>query len=243
MNYKNKKILITGATGMLGKTLSDQIPEADTLGGRSDLDLSNPEIWNVMKSMDSYDYIIHTTAYTNMDMNENNPVRAHHLHCGVVKYLQLLSDKVIYVSAQGRDLGGVYFKSKLDGEKSTLSREGDLVIRTNIVGKGGLSQWALRELKLGRSINGYTNSIFNPVHVNQLSEFIKQNLELTGVVNVCSEDVISKYDFINKLADLYGYNKGLVFSKKLYETQDLTINEEDNITFKYSLPYEDVLYS
>lgn len=238
-----EKILITGGTGMLGTALSKVLPEAHSILGKRDMDLAYPEVWDYMKFMDYYDVIIHTAAFTNMQMNEDFPYHAHHLHCGVVKYLQAKCNKLIYISAQGRDDKGVYYKTKLDGEKATLERENDLVIRTNIVGYGGLAKWALNELSKGRSINGYTNSIFNPVHVSQLAKFITLYPELKGIVNVCSDIPMSKYKFISKLAELKGYDKNLILPVEIEHNQDLTVNEDNNKTFKFTLPYEDVLYS
>jgi len=124
-----------------------------------------------------------------------------------------------------------------------LRRENDLVIRTNIVGNGGLSKWALGELKQGNNIKGYTNSYFNPVHVNQLAKFITMHPDLKGIVNVGSSNSISKYEFICNLAELHGYDKNLILPLELEKEQDLTINEQDNLTFKYDLLYEDILYS
>jgi dTDP-4-dehydrorhamnose reductase len=238
-----KKVLITGASGMLGTALHKILPEAHIISGRKDMDLSYPEVWDYMQFMEYYDVIIHTAAITNMQLNEDYPYQAHHVHSGVVRYLQDKCDKLIYISAQGRDDKGVYYQSKLSGEKATLRRENDLVIRTNIVGDGGLAKWALGELKQGNTINGYMNSMFNPVHVTQLAKHITLHPDLNGIVNVCSTEIISKYKFISKLAKLKGYDKNLILPVEIEHNQDLTVNEEDNKTFKYNLPYEDILYS
>ena len=52
------KVLVTGGTGMLGTALKKYLPEADYVNGRKDLDLSYPEIWDVMQFMKFYDVII-----------------------------------------------------------------------------------------------------------------------------------------------------------------------------------------
>ena len=118
-----------------------------------------------------------------------------------------------------------------------------MVIRTNIVGKGGLSAWALKELSQGKKINGYTNSYFNPVHVSQLAKFISTNPTNTGIVNVCSQDSISKYTFLCKLAESVGYDTSLITPIEIDSKQNLTVNEESNLTFNYKIPYEDIFYS
>ena len=237
------KVLVTGGTGMLGTAIKNILPEADYLNGRSDLDLSYPEIKDITQFLNYYDTIIHTAALTNMQVNENNPSAAYHLHSEIISHLQSKCNKLIYISAQGRNTKGVYFESKLKGEKETSKRSNDLVIRTNIVGKGGLAAWALAELKQGKSINGYTNSFFNPVHVSQLAKFITLHPTLRGTVNVCSKESMSKYTFLCNLAEAKGYNSDRIIPVELEQSQDLTVNEENNLTFNYSVPYEDVFYS
>ena len=41
------------------------------------------------------------------------------------------------------------------GEESTLRDKNDLVIRTNIIGEGGLVKWALDNLKKGKKIKDF----------------------------------------------------------------------------------------
>ena len=64
------KVLVTGGTGMLGNALKKYLPEADYANGRKDLDLSYPEVWDVMQFLDFYDVIIHTAAITNLPLCE-----------------------------------------------------------------------------------------------------------------------------------------------------------------------------
>ena len=99
-------ILITGASGMLGKALCKTFPIADTLNGRSDIDLSKLNSLGFLDSMKKYDYIIHTAAITNMQHNESRPSEAYHLHSGIIQYLQNSCKKLIYISAQGRSSSG-----------------------------------------------------------------------------------------------------------------------------------------
>lgn len=226
-------ILITGGTGMLGTALKKVFPNADYINGRADLDLSYPEIWDVMKFMKSYDVIIHTAAITNLPQCEKSSSQAYHLHAEAVRLLQRKCNKLIYISAQGRDYGNVYFKSKLQGEAYTLERESDVVIRVNIYGDGGLVKWAKDNLQQSNNINGYSNVVFNPVHVDQLSDFIKNHaLTSTGTMNVISDEVISKHEFLSRLAEKKGYDKGLITPVTVNSNQDLTVNTAEG-TIKY----------
>jgi len=229
------KVLVTGGTGMLGTALKKYLPEADYVNGRKDLDLSYPEIWDVMQFMKFYDVIIHTAAITNLPLCEEYSPQAYHLHADAVKLLQRKCNKLIYISAQGREYDNVYFKSKLEGEKRTLEREGDVVIRVNIYGEGGLVKWATDELKEGNKIHGYDNVVFNPVHVDQLSEFIsKHGLTTRGLVSVLSDETISKYEFLNLMADKRGLDRTLISPLSVDSNLDLTINVDSDLKY-YSL--------
>lgn len=220
---------------MLGTALKKYLPEADYINGRKDLDLSYPEIWDVMQFMDFYDIIIHTAAITNLPLCEEFPSSAYHLHADVIKLLQKKCNKLIYISAQGKDYDNVYFKSKLKGEKLTLEREGDVVIRVNIYGEGGLVKWATDELERNNSIHGYDNVMFNPVHVDQLSEFIStQGLNTNGLISVLANEVISKYEFLNLMADKRGLNKSFISPLSIDNNLDLTINVGTDVRY-YSL--------
>lgn len=229
------KVLVTGGTGMLGTALKKYLPDADYVNGRKDLDLSYPEIWDVMQFMNFYDVIIHTAAITSLPLCEEYSSQAYHLHATAVKLLQRKCNKLIYISAQGRDYDNVYFKSKLEGEKTALEREGDVVVRVNIYGEGGLVKWATDELKVGNKINGYDSVVFNPVHVDQLCEFIsKYGLTTKGSVSVLSDKTISKYEFLNLMADRRGLDKSLISPLSVDGDLDLTINVDSNLKY-YSL--------
>lgn len=229
------KVLVTGGTGMLGSMLKQHLPDAHFIEGRSDMDLSYPGIWDVMQFMNHYDVIIHTAAITNLSLCEQYSSQAYHLHADVVRLLQKKCDKLIYISAQGRDYDNTYFKSKLEGEKITLERDGDVVVRVNIYGDGGLCKWAIDNLQQGNTINGYDNVIFNPVHVHQLSEFLtKHGLTAKGHVSVLSDETISKYEFLNRVANKKQLDKKLITPIQVDSYLNLTTIIQSNTKY-YSL--------
>jgi dTDP-4-dehydrorhamnose reductase len=232
----SKKILITGGTGMLGKSLKKKFTNQYSLEGSKHFDLTKKDSLIHISELPDFDLIIHTAAITDLKENEIYPEAAYQLHAGIIPYLQKKCKKLIYISAQGRNHKGVYYKTKFEGEKLTLKRENDLVIRTNIIGNGGLREWALRELKNNNKIRGFTNVYFNPVHVDQLSEFIAKNINLKGVVNFCSTEKISKYQFLRKLSSIYNFSDKNVLPVKFKKSRDLTVKENPNIkTYKVDL--------
>lgn len=218
------KILVTGGTGMLGKELKTYLPNADYLNGVNDIDLSTPECINYISSMPYYDIIIHTAAFTNIKYNESNPKEAYYLHADVVNILQQKCNKLIYISAQGKDYDLIYFQSKLKGENLVSQRPTDLVVRTNIYGNGGLVKWAINELNQNRPINGYTDVLFNPLSTKQLSEFLLTCYSIEGIINTGTKSIISKYDFLKVLALKNNLDHRLIFPTEINQYQDLTVD-------------------
>ncbi len=229
------KILITGGNGMLGKSLKKYFPNATFLNGKKDLDFTSNKIDILINSFGQFDYVIHCAAITDLNYCEIHPKQAYDIHVKAVKLLQKKSNKLIYISTNPIQSKKVYYKTKKMGEESTLERENDLVIRTNIIGDGGLVKWALDNLKRGKKINGFSNVIFNPIHVDQLSEFISKNIEkYKGVLNLASFDHISKYNFLKSIATKYKIDSNLIQPIKVIGDTDLTIPFE-NQYLKFNL--------
>jgi dTDP-4-dehydrorhamnose reductase len=152
---------------------------------------------------------------------------AKNLHTNVLEILSNHCDKLIYISTNPNKFDNVYYLTKYEGEMRTLLLDNNnLVIRTNIYGDGGLVNWAVTNLQNNKSINGYTNSIFNAIHVQQLSETIYNSLlNKTGIVNVAGNYRISKFDFIYLVALQLNLPTNLIMPTCLEYDQDLTINE------------------
>jgi dTDP-4-dehydrorhamnose reductase len=229
------KILITGGNGMLGSELKKHFKEATALEGKAKLDLTNFKLLENYLKEKSFDIIIHTAAYTNLKYNEDNPLKAKNLHCNVVDIFNKYSKKLIFISAQGKNYDSVYYKTKLMGEAKVIKKKSNLIIRTNIYGDGGLIKWAKNELINGNKINGYSNCVFNPVSTEQLSTLILKKLnDLTGIINVGSKSIISKYDFLKILALNLDLDPNLIFPIKKDVFLDLSVPLSGKF-FKYEL--------
>lgn len=222
-------MLITGANGMLGKTLAGYFKDAILLSGKSDLDLTN--LNNVTQYFNNvhHDVIIHCAALTDLNYCESNPELAKILHVDVLDILANHCDKLIYISTNPNKFDKIYYLTKYEGEiRTLLLNSNNLVIRTNIYGKGGLVDWVVTNLKNNQNINGYCNSIFNAIHVQQLSKLIYDNaLNLSGIVNISGNYKLSKFDFIYLVAMQLGLDTNLISPVYLNEIQDLTINESN----------------
>jgi len=216
--------LITGANGMLGSVLSKTYTKAVLLKGKSDLDLTKFQCVKKFLKDTTFDTIIHCAAYTDLGYCEKNKTECIALHSGIVPVLQSFCKKLIYISTNPTNSKRIYYESKKMGEKLCLERKGDLIIRTNIYGDGGLVKWAVDSVKQNKSINGYSNVIFNPVSVSQLSSFIHlEGEKYTGVINICSNEVISKYNFLKIILKKLKLNHKLLTPMEIKGDLDLTI--------------------
>ena len=222
-------MLITGATGMLGKSLLKVFPDAEILKGKDDLDLTDLKKVGKYFNNKHYDIIIHCAAFTNIDYCNTNPTLANILHYDIIDILSKHCDKLIYISTNPYKYDTIYHLTKYQGElKTLLCNTNNLVIRTNIVGKGGLVDWAITNLQNDNQINGFCNSKFNVIHVDQLSNIIHhQLLNTSGIVNIAGDYVLSKYDFLYCLAMLFNLRIENITPVFLPSPQDLVIKDID----------------
>ena len=222
-------ILITGGSGMLGKSLKKYFPNAKFLNGKRDLDLN--KLSKVKLLNKRFDIIIHSAALTDLAYCDNNPEEAYNVHVNCVNFFQSISEKFIYISTNHNTSERIYYKTKRLGEEKTLSRKQDLVIRTNIFGNGGLLKWANENLSKNIKINGYSNVMFNPISVDQLSYFIHENLSnYNGILNTGSSAIISKYDFLQIFALIRNINLKLISPVETKGDLDLTIPLENQFS-------------
>ena len=85
---KKNKILVTGGTGMLGKSLKSFIKNAYFLNGKKEIDLTNFRLVERFLKNNFYDIIVHSAAYTNIDFCQKNIDLSYKLHGELVTILQ-----------------------------------------------------------------------------------------------------------------------------------------------------------
>ena len=182
------------------------------------------------------DVIIHCAAIVNVDECETNKRVAEALHrdvTGILARYKSGSTRFIYISTDSvfdGQKGGYteedipnpinyYAKTKRDGEIAVLANNHNaVVIRTNIYGfhlehGKSLVEWAINNLKQGKSISGFTDVYFNPVYTKQLGEVIKDIIpakHFKGVLNVTSKEYCNKYEFLLRIAQQFNFNPNLV---------------------------------
>lgn len=173
------------------------------------------------------DIILHLAAIVDLALCEKNPQLAKAVHTDAVRIMAMHGAKIIYISTDSVFNGehgnysesdvpdplNYYAQSKLLGEHATLSNSSqNLVIRTNIFGfniplKGSLAEWALKELSAHNEMVGYQNVWFNPIYTKHLARIIHELIlkETFGVINIGSENVLSKYEFLKYFAHAGGF--------------------------------------
>jgi len=182
--------------------------------------------------------IIHCAAYTDVKWCEQdyNHEATDKLHVDATKTLASYnSARFVYVSTDSIFDGTLgdyaedaatspityYAKSKLKGEVAALQANANtLIIRTNIYGfhippriSSFLVDGALSNLRSKVSINGYDNVYVNFIYTKQLASIINKLLkknDIKGVLNVASKETLSKYEFLLKLAKVFGCDQGLI---------------------------------
>ena len=197
------------------------------------------------------DVVIHCAAITNVDLCEDNVKLATKLHIEttelIANFLDSYGGRLIYISTDsvfdGEKQGAysesdlvnplnVYAKTKMMGEKSVQSMNNGLVLRTNIIGwtqegKTSFFEWVVDRLNDNMSLNLFYDVYFSPLTVYDLSFIIEKIIEkpILGLYHCGSSDIISKYDFGKKMAEIF-------------QLSDTNINRVsvDSMDFKASRP-------
>ena len=192
----------------------------------------------VKQLLDEYrpDVLINCAAITDIDAVESRPDRALYLNTELpgilamecarreIRFMQISTDAVfdgergMYTEEDTPNPRNSYSKSKLEGEKAVMAVNPQAIIaRVNFFGwsltaQRGLAEWFVTNLKANQPINGFTDILFCPLLVNQLSELLLQIFEkhLAGLYHIVSRDWMSKYEFGMALADQFGLDGNLI---------------------------------
>ncbi len=224
---EEKDFLIYG----FDKRFNLKIPkDQQIIGDLTDFDFLREEI-NKIKP----DIIVHCAAIVNLNICEENKKAADALHCEVTNILSSFkskSTKFIYISTDSVFDGksgdytetdtpnpiNYYAKSKLKGERIALqNNKNTIIVRTNIYGfnyplGNSLAEWAIKNLKQGKSINGFTDTIFNAIYTKQLARIIMYLIQSNyiGILNIAGNEYVSKYEFLLLLAKVFNYSPDLI---------------------------------
>jgi len=115
-----------------------------------------------------------------------------------------------------------YGKTKLESENILIGSNLDfLIIRPNVLYSDDLSKnhflsWVVNSLSQPEKINVATDQFSNPTYIPDLVQIISDSilLNFSGIFHIGSENSISRYDFANQIADVFGLKKNLIIPVK-----------------------------
>ena len=229
----NKKVLITGSTGVLGKKFLNKkkknYSKVITLN-RKDGNLLDQSFIEKFLNQNSPDIIIHCIADTNIERCEQDKRGTLMLHCGLTDYLSSFDSRFIYISTDAVIKPvNFYSKSKLLGEKiSLINNERSIIVRCNMYGinsssKNSLFEWAYANLKESIKIKGYSGIIFNAVYTEQIVQSVDKIIQtdFSGIINIGGNYSISKFEFLRKICKHFDFDTKLVSEEKLSNNDNI----------------------
>lgn len=195
------------------------------------LDLTDQEEVKSVLAEIRPELIIHCAAYTKLDDCEKNHGYAKLMNVDVTGLLAEQTSRFVYISSDAvfsgdkgnykeedaSDAINYYGHTKYLGEKAALKNQNSLVIRSSIYGfntneNQSIAEWGARNLSVGKSVNGFTDVIFNPLYSWQLAQILLELVknDCKGVLHLGSDEVLSKFDFFRLLARELNVDEGLV---------------------------------
>jgi len=207
----------------------------NTSGGSSIyLDVTNPMLFKEVVEMTNPDLVVNLAAMTSVDLCEKNPELAYSINIGGVDNLvNAFRGPIIHVSTDYVFDGesgpykeedttnplNVYGLSKLESEKLLLDQSEDsLVIRSNVLydysskSEASFLNWVVESLNQEKEISVVEDQWNNPTWTGSLAVVIDRAIDtqVTGLVHWGDGDLVSRFDFANKIADAFNLKKSLI---------------------------------
>jgi dTDP-4-dehydrorhamnose reductase len=180
-----------------------------------------------------FDVCIHCAAITNLGVCENTPDLAEATHVKATRSLVESNafDQFVYISTDSVFDGtngnyvetdsccplNVYARTKHEGEAEAQQHPKSMVLRTNLYDlrnppRTSLAEWAYQSLAKSEQITGFRNVHFNPLNTRQIASIIAQLLSksYTGMLHLGADQVVSKFDFIQRIAVHFGFDPVLI---------------------------------
>lgn len=198
------------------------------------LDVTNPMLFKEVVEMTNPDLVVNLAAMTSVDLCEKNPELAYSINIGGVDNLvNAFRGPIIHVSTDYVFDGesgpykeedttnplNVYGLSKLESEKLLLDQSEDsLVIRSNVLydysskSEASFLNWVVESLNQEKEISVVEDQWNNPTWTGSLAVVIDRAIDtqVTGLVHWGDGDLVSRFDFANKIADVFNLKKSLI---------------------------------
>jgi len=246
------RILITGSNGMLGQRavqfysskenvelLATSVEEKSVLDSVEYISCDIKCRDEIKKVVHDYypDFIIHTAAFTNVDLSEKLREDAWKINVKGVEYIaeaaRAIDAHIIHLSTDyvfdGKDGPysenatpnpvGYYGRTKLASENALrISGTFFTILRTNVLygiapnSRPDFVRWVINSLEKNDSIRIVKDQINNPTFIDDLVQAINKIIEFrkTGIYNIGGKEFLSRYDFTLRIADYFGLDKNLI---------------------------------
>jgi len=179
--------------------------------------------------------VIHAAALTNVDYCEEHPKEAYKINAKGTENIGLGCEEVgarlIYVSTDFVFDGekgmyketdptnpvSVYGQTKLEGEKLIKNIDIDYCIARTSVLYGwhknfNFVTWVIDELKNDNRVNVVIDQYTSPTYADNLAEVLLTMVgkDIDGVFHTAGSEEIGRYEFAEKIADVFNLNKKLI---------------------------------
>ena len=221
------RFLVTGAKGQLGYDCVRELKKRgfqDVIAiDKDDLDLTNEQDVRSFFLSVRPDVIIHTAAWTSVDLAEKHEAQVRRINVDAVQYIAALAEiikaKLVYISTDYvfpgigdkfydvNDKTGplnVYGKSKLDGEKCAKMCKKTYIIRVSWVFGINGNNFVKTMLKIGKTnkeVSIVCDQIGSPTYAYDLSRLICDMIETDqyGLYHATNEGVCSWAQFAEEI--------------------------------------------
>jgi len=246
------RILITGSNGMLGQRavqfysskenvelLATSVEEKSVVDSVEYIpsDIKNRD--EIKKVIHDYypDFIIHTAAFTNVDLSEKLREDAWKINVKGVEYIaeaaRAIDAHIIHISTDyifdGKDGPysenakpnpvGYYGRTKLASENALkISGTFFTILRTNVLygialnSRPDFVRWVINSLNKKENIKIVKDQINNPAFIDDLVQGINKIIDFkkTGTYNIGGKEFLSRYDFTLQIAEYFHLDKKLI---------------------------------
>jgi len=246
------RIIVTGSNGMLGQRtveyysskenielLTTSVEDKSVISSVDYISCDIKSRENIKKVMYDYcpDFIIHTAAFTNVDLSEKMREDAWKINVKGVEYIaeaaRAIDAMIIHISTDYIFDGkngpydenalpnpiGYYGRTKLASENA-LKISGTLftILRTNVLygialnSRPDFVRWIINSLRNNEKIRIVKDQINNPTFIDDLVHAISKIIEFrkTGTYNIGGKEFLSRFEFTNRIADFFKLDKNLI---------------------------------
>ena len=191
-----KKVLVTGASGQLGKTIEELFIQ-NNLGldfvfvSKTELDITNDEDVGEYFNKNKFDYCINCAAFTNVEQAEKTPEKAYKVNAEGVKFLAKAC------KSSGVVLIHISTDYVFDGEKDEPYTTDDIPSPINEYGKSKL----LGEQYIQEVLNNYfivrTSWLYSKKYGNNFYGTIIKKAETEKQLSITTEQIGCPTDTVN----------------------------------------------